>query len=421
MIRTIFSQTCMRVVVGAVLVVCALSIFIQRSNSLPYENDEVSWFFHTQYFDLAFLHRDFSHPSWFTYEAYDHPPLVKYIFGFVLWSYDKEFSVYRQFIESQITRWDYYDDQSFDVSSYPQLEKYISVLRAYQIGLAVAGVVLFYVIVLFFSRNIFLSLIGALLLVRNPLFQASMLRAVPDGTMIVFLFAFILSAVLFLRTNEWKYMVVAGLFLGAAISSKLSAIALIAGIIVFLVLKFVYTDKFVFVKYRYFIGLLLTALFFWYITNPTVYAHALKNSYTFIAFRVEQTKKIQDAFPQHAITQHAERIRITFCVLLYDCNTDNVPNGRLLGDQISNIIVLLLGMLYGGLKILRKNRELTQVFLLSISSQVLLYTVVYLPLIYDRYFLPLIPITIGCMLLGLRAFVPIARFTWRILAKIIRQ
>ena len=49
------------------------------------DSDEVSWIFTGYYFNLYFLRFDLFHPDWNDYEAFDHPPLAKYIVGGALY------------------------------------------------------------------------------------------------------------------------------------------------------------------------------------------------------------------------------------------------------------------------------------------------------------------------------------------------
>lgn len=45
------------------------------------DSDEVAWIFTGYYFNLYFLRFDLFHSDWSDYEAFDHPPLAKYIVG----------------------------------------------------------------------------------------------------------------------------------------------------------------------------------------------------------------------------------------------------------------------------------------------------------------------------------------------------
>lgn len=53
----------------------------QYKNNPVSEVDEAAWIFSSYYYRLAFLERDFTHKDWLDFDAIDHPPLAKYIFG----------------------------------------------------------------------------------------------------------------------------------------------------------------------------------------------------------------------------------------------------------------------------------------------------------------------------------------------------
>src|SRR4030042_355266 len=48
------------------------------------EPDEAAWIYSGYYFNLYFLNFNLSHNDWRDYDAIDHPPLVKYIVGGIL-------------------------------------------------------------------------------------------------------------------------------------------------------------------------------------------------------------------------------------------------------------------------------------------------------------------------------------------------
>jgi hypothetical protein len=53
----------------------------KRINLILYEPDEAAWIYSGYYFNLYFLKFDLFHKDWTDYDAYDYPPLMKYIVG----------------------------------------------------------------------------------------------------------------------------------------------------------------------------------------------------------------------------------------------------------------------------------------------------------------------------------------------------
>src|SRR4030042_1394030 len=64
-----------------IIIIGGLEVLEHKKYSLLYDSDEVAWIFTGYYFNLYFLRLDLFHPDWTDYEAFDHPPLAKYIVG----------------------------------------------------------------------------------------------------------------------------------------------------------------------------------------------------------------------------------------------------------------------------------------------------------------------------------------------------
>ena len=55
---------------------------LNRTNHMPIlQPDEAAWVYSGYYFNLYFLQFNLFHKDWSDYDAFDHPPLVKYITG----------------------------------------------------------------------------------------------------------------------------------------------------------------------------------------------------------------------------------------------------------------------------------------------------------------------------------------------------
>ncbi len=50
-------------------------ISLSRAKTVPLERDEISWYFHTKFFDEAYLKKDLTSSLWYGYESFDHPPI----------------------------------------------------------------------------------------------------------------------------------------------------------------------------------------------------------------------------------------------------------------------------------------------------------------------------------------------------------
>ena len=55
---------------------------VSQGMQMPiYEPDEPAWIYSGYYFNLYFLQHAFFHTDWNDYDAFDHPPLAKYLIG----------------------------------------------------------------------------------------------------------------------------------------------------------------------------------------------------------------------------------------------------------------------------------------------------------------------------------------------------
>ena len=166
--------------------------------------------------------------------------------------------------------------------------------------------------------------------------------------------------------------------------------------------------------------MLLISLVVWFLSNPTLYPNGLSHTYDYIAFRVEQTQKIQYAFPEATLSTIPQRITASVCTILYRCDYGNLPDGAFLGWTGMYVVVLAFGIVSGLRTVYHRQVTEIRLFVLCLISQVILYSVVYLPLAYDRYFLPFIPIMAGFYLVGIREIIRIGSDFRGKLAKIKR-
>ncbi len=66
------------------IVISSLGLnFFLRHAEPSTDLDEYAWFYSSYYYELAFKKRDLHHSDWKSQDALDHPPLAKYLFGFV--------------------------------------------------------------------------------------------------------------------------------------------------------------------------------------------------------------------------------------------------------------------------------------------------------------------------------------------------
>lgn len=367
-----------------------------KSDTLSVSEDEISWFFHTEYFDLLRTGR-FDDPAWQSYEAYDHPPLAKYAFG--LWVYLADTSVpdTRAALREQIGRWEFYGNTAFTPERYPELIRYVRLLRTLQVVLAGTTLVIFAVIGYICSRRLWVLLTLPWLMVLNPLFPETMLRVTPDALLLLLAGA---GTVWYISLPAYRYrrIVGFGVLMGLAVSTKLTAVSMIAGYLTYQILRPFFQGapiRRVMVDISVFLA---CVSLIWLISNPTV-TDNWRLSARYLEFRQDQTVRLQEAYPKYALTSVPQRVQAVVCTFLLSCRGD-YPNGRLFLPPV--VVALLMGC--GGLLCVRRvlgGEKSADWFIACLGSQVTVFTLAYLPLAFDRYFLPLLPLLSGLCSAGL--------------------
>ena len=81
MLKRKYLKFCFEIIFILIVIAGGLKVLENRKYGRIYDADEVAWIFAGYYFNLYFLRFDLFHPDWNDYEAFDHPPLAKYIVG----------------------------------------------------------------------------------------------------------------------------------------------------------------------------------------------------------------------------------------------------------------------------------------------------------------------------------------------------
>lgn len=324
-----------------VITFICLGIFVSNQvHKMPFHPDEVSWFYHTEFFKVLFIDHDITSPKWQSYESYDHPQLSKYIYGVVLYAYDRTIFIKRDFLETKWGRWSFYFNNDF---SYSEFEKYIYVMRYVQVLFVLGTVLILSKILIVLTKNYLLSILLPITLVYNDIFLSTMLRATSDAHMIFFVY---LAFYLFIQKKQ--QIQVLAVFVALAISAKLTGL-----ISIFFIPK-------------------KTALFFfilcaiWYIQNPALYINPIQNSWSYIDFRLVQSQRLQFAFSDIALITYGDRFLSIF--------------RNAFSNNIVLLLIFLIGIYFGSKKLL--------------LFVIIAFTFIgfYLPLDSDRYYSPLIPL-----------------------------
>ena len=351
--------------------------------TVPFHNDEVSWFFHTQFFEQLFLKKSVSGPFWYSYESYDHPQLSKYIFGG--YSYLRNRSVFsvRDSLEASYGRWFFYFNPKFSGIAGSLFEKHILIMREMN-AMAMIGALFFaYRICSIVSQRRTVSILLPIFLGTNDYFLRMMIRATSDAHMILFsLFACYLIVSRIYKKN-WLGSVVLGVTIGCAMSSKLTGILILFVYIVYEGSIFI-IEHTIWKKMIKRMSLVLVVFFgTWIINNPTLFVNPFYNTYMYFEFRIRQSIILQEYFTGVALPTIQSKIASTICTLWN--NTCAQENGNMTGNVWLSSVwsVLSLGILFWETK---KGNKRT-LLVLVVFYIVMMVNTAYLPLNSDRYFL----------------------------------
>ena len=167
--RPAFPQKAERIWPGAVIVgLIAAAVILFQLPSEPHFVDE-SAYYSQSYYARLFVTGDWNDPSWLTYPAYDLPPLPKYLIGASLW-----LSGQRAPSPAEARHW--YQDTS---SRFDHSRGGLTVARAPIMVCGAIGCVAVYGLgVLTAGRSV--GLLAALFVMANPLYRMLSRRAMSD-------------------------------------------------------------------------------------------------------------------------------------------------------------------------------------------------------------------------------------------------
>lgn len=212
---------------------------LEKGKYLPvYDSDEVSWIFTGYYFNLYFLRFDLLHEDWNDYEAFDHPPLAKYIVGGTLFlnGYTIDSLEPKRFINSMVPLVN--PQKTFDavISKVPNPNVVIPSLRSVIFGFALSSLFLIYLF-LRTSYGILPAFITTSLIVANPLFGLISTRILADPILLFFFALLLLLCALYLKSQRNVYIVLGFIVSSLAFLTKLNGMLSVFVLIIIFLIK----------------------------------------------------------------------------------------------------------------------------------------------------------------------------------------
>ncbi len=354
---------------------------------VPMHTDEVSWFFHIDAFKKAVIEKDITSDFWQSYESYDHPPLVKYIYGVYMWTRDAHVFMERDVLEHEWGRWAIYTNAHFIDEGFPVFRSYILRLRDINWFALMGTLVGFYVFLVTFYVHWVVAMTGVIFLAHNSLFLQEMIHATSDAYMVCFM---IWSLVLYMVGMQKKNdaLIYAAFFLSAAsVSSKLSGIVSCIVLCTYKLAQIISEERKR--KNMAIQTLLMVCVIFgvWVAINPTLYTAPIKNTILYATFRIDQTQRIAYLDQDSALPDIASRVRAVWCTLVqHDC-VGFFEKGTFTVVFGINALLILGGLFYLFQHSASRHKERLLVFIFLFVT--IVWTTWFIPLHYGRYYLPI--------------------------------
>jgi len=341
------------------------------------DSDEVAWIFTGYYFNLYFLRFDLFHPDWDDYEAFDHPPLAKYIVGGSLYlkGYTIDSLDPKRFWNSiPINKFPIY----FDLIKH-QIPNPIIVIpftRTVIFIFALSSLLLIYLFVRT-SYGILPALISTSLIIINPIFNKISAWILAEPILLFFFALFLLFSLFYIKKNN-IYVVFASIVCSLAFLTKLNGILLAPILIIVFLMK----NKFSISKQDWkfaitgFIAFLLITIFL----NPVYLNTGVKAIGKMVEVRLSAFHIYQETYKDVALLSVSERFLTATKMIFFRnslfYNLVKIP---------VELIMFILGMVYS----IRKK----DYFLLSVFIFLVVIPISFLPYNVFKYFYWIFPFT----------------------------
>jgi len=344
-----------------VVVLCMIYlsyVLVSRVSKVPYKEDEISWYFHTKFFDEAFINKSLFSPLWQGYESFDHPPVSKYIYGAYLYFQNRNYAQERNVLESKYGRWNfYYVIKSDEAIATTEFAPIISDLRKINFVFAVFILVEVYILFYMISRSSLFSLLLCAVLSINSLFIYSVAIITSDNQVIFFSLLAIILYFMSLKSKKWVLLVGAAIATALALGSKLTGIFILCTVTFNEILCFLYA-RLSYEKFVKRIGIFIfVSCFVWVIINPALYFAPVINTVRYFEFRSFQSANLAHFFPNIALHTPFVRIEAIVCTVLVPCN-NRFTSGAISSNILVNILLLTFGLFYCVQEVRKKRSDI---------------------------------------------------------------
>lgn len=362
---------------ATVFVFCAAAIIItavRLATRVPQNRDEISWYFHTRFFDEAFLaHRYFS-DVWYGYESFDHPPVAKYVYGMALYLKNPSYMKERDALERTYGRWEFYRTIPSDrvVHTLP-FGPHIAYLRSVNIGVLVLLFGVLFVLAYTVTSSVWASLAFCLALAVNRVFIESVSTVTSDIYMMLFAAVAAICYIWSFSAPRDRWLIGAAVASALSIGSKLNGVVIVYTVVLMELLR-AWTGtgsgrhiRRVGLYVAVFIGT-------WIVINPALYRSPVSGSFRYLSFRDYQSAVIARIVPEVALRTPVDTLVASACTLVIrGCDTPHSAAGAVSANDTINT-VLFAGMLVYMAYALRKRRAPVMFLSVLFWSTILFYS-----------------------------------------------
>jgi len=393
--------------------------YLQKSNSAIcqyldlelFHGDENYWLRNTRYFKLFYMDKAIDSEEWKQFDAYDQPPVGKYIIGLALLLTGQGDKI-RDL--QKMTRWDFAKyDWNFSHGAVPP-EKLLNIARFTMALLGAFTCLLIYYIGRK-SLSVKAGVIASLLLAYNPVMLAWSRRAMTDAPILFFLADNILLMMFFYESFLKQRMratfaltvfigINGALATGTKLNGGLTAITFASFCVLIVITEIIQykksgrsgADKFKMAKNIKIIviSLLISAfiaIFVFVGMNPHLYNQPYKKTVDMVKHRILVTQNQQRDNSELALTSLSEKFISVIKRTMFPGNYAVLGNIFKIPLDLALFIFGLIIVVYAEIEYFIKNNKL------SLKSIIILWFFVtfigmgiWLPLDWDRYYLPII-------------------------------
>jgi hypothetical protein len=339
MVKRKYFKLLMEVTFIFILIAGGLKVIETKINLPVTDPDEVSWIFTAYYFNLYFLRLELLHPDWEDYEAFDQPPLAKYIIGGVLWAngYTIDSLEPKRLINTVplVRLHEYFH---LVISKVPNPKVVIPLLRSTSFIFAFLSLLLIYAS-LRISYGVLSAVASTALIISNAIFEMISTRILADPILLFLFSFFILLCTLYSKYKKNIFIVSAFIVASLAFCTKLNGILLFPMSIIF----FLVENKFSFAQQnlKYLFAGIICFMIITITLNPVYLNSGIKAISMMADARFSAFRNYQETFERVALLSVGERF-VAATQIIYFSNSKlyqllNVP---------VELIMFLIGTYY---------------------------------------------------------------------------